>query len=88
MSLHSDGLGRGQASLEMTLAMTGALLLLFGSFKVFLWTNERLIMRQTAYEQGEPGTGKGGRVDAGSAPPEAGVVMWQASSQPLRIFNE
>lgn len=41
---------RGQATLEMTVALTGALLLMLGSFKVFLWCAERLIRRQQAYE--------------------------------------
>ena len=43
-------LGRGQASLEMTVAFIGVLLLLFGSLKVFLWVNERIVQRQKSYE--------------------------------------
>lgn len=34
----------------MTVALIGALLLLFGSLKVFLWINERLVKRQVSYE--------------------------------------
>ncbi len=41
---------RGQASLEMTVALIGAVLLLLGSFKVWLWVNERLVRRQQDYE--------------------------------------
>lgn len=41
---------RGQASLEMTVALVGALLLLFGAFRVCLWVAERLVRRQTSYE--------------------------------------
>ena len=39
-----------QASLEMTVAMIGAILLLFGSLKLFLWLNERLVTRHQHYE--------------------------------------
>ena len=42
--------GWGQASLEMTVALIGALILLFGSLKVFLWINQRIIQRQVSYE--------------------------------------
>ncbi len=34
----------------MTVALMGALLLLLGSLKVFLWVNERLVQRQRSYE--------------------------------------
>ena len=67
---------RGQASLEMTLAMIGALLLLFGSLKVYLWINERLVSRQLAYEAT--------RVAAGSTQP--GVFDNSASQLRLDLF--
>ena len=41
---------RSQASLEMTLAIIGLLLLLFGSFKLLLWMSERMIRRQQDYD--------------------------------------
>ena len=41
---------RAQASLEMTAAIVGALLLLFGALKLFLWVNERIVVRQRNYE--------------------------------------
>ena len=41
-----------QASLEMTLATIGLLLLLFGSFKLLLWMSERMIRRQQDYDTG------------------------------------
>ena len=44
-------LNRGQSSLEMTVALISALLLLFGSFKVFLWIYQRIVQRQLSYEQ-------------------------------------
>jgi len=34
----------------MTVALIGALILLFGSLKVFLWINQRIIQRQVSYE--------------------------------------
>ena len=36
--------------MEMTVAMIGAILLLFGSLKLFLWLNERLVTRHQNYE--------------------------------------
>ena len=56
-----ERIDKGQASLEMTLALVGALLLLFGSLKVFLWLNSRFVARQQAYEAS--------RVAAGSTQP-------------------
>ncbi len=62
----------------MTVALIGALLLLFGSFKVFLWLTERIVSRQTAYENS--------RVAAGSD----ASAPWNdpTDQQPLRIFRE
>ncbi len=42
----------GQASLEMTAALIGALLLLFGSLKVCLYFAERLVTRHQNYGTG------------------------------------
>ena len=47
-----------QASLEMTAALVGALLLLFGAFKVFLWVNERIVARHQQYETTRVGGGQ------------------------------
>ena len=41
---------RGQASLEMTMAILGLLLLVLASVKVFWWLSVRLISRQKYYE--------------------------------------
>ena len=68
---------KGQASLEMTLALMGSLLLLFGSFKVCLWLNERLVRRHQYYNCT--------RVQAGSSAP--GVWDDPTRSIPLRIFE-
>jgi len=82
------GLSRGgQSSLEVTVALIGAIVLLFGSLKVFEWINERLISRQIAYDEGQPETRVGGRVDAGSRT-DGQLVLWEEPSQPLRIFDE
>ena len=67
---------RGQTSLEMSLAMAGALLLLLGCIKVFFWMNERLIMRQRSYEAT--------RVQAAGTTPDA---QWLEPSQRLNIFK-
>ena len=73
---------RGQASLEMTVALMGTLLLLFGSVKVFVWMTQRLVARQQSYEAT--------RVEAGSVPQvsSARVVQWTEPSERLRIFNK
>ncbi|MDP3723315.1 MAG: hypothetical protein Q8R91_07455 [Candidatus Omnitrophota bacterium] len=60
----------------MTVALTGALLLLFGSLKVFLWINERLVTRQLYYEST--------RVAAGSINPGDGPI-WDDPAQGIRL---
>ena len=62
---------RGQASLEMSAAFAGMLMLLFCCCKVFFWTTARLIHRDEKYEKT--------RRDAGSQSMKsamAGTVMW------------
>ena len=68
---------RAQASLEMTLALGGMLLLLLGSFKVFLWINERLVRRHQYYNCT--------RVAAGGNSP--GLWNDPAVRIPLKIFE-
>ena len=48
----------GQATLETTLTLLGAALMLFGCVKVVLWLTERLVRRQQYYNctQGEAGS--------------------------------
>ena len=86
---HSELRG-GQSSLEMTLALIGALVLLFGSLRVFFWVGERMVQRQRQYEQS--------RARAASAPqakdrPAAwGDVTWDdgrwsEKDQKLQIFK-
>ena len=59
-SLQPRANSEGQASLEMTVAFIAVLLLLLGSFKVFLWVNGRIIERQINYEKTR---GTGGKWD-------------------------
>ena len=62
---------RGQASLEMSAAFAGMLMLLFCCCKIFFWTTGRLIHRDQKYEATRPA--------AGSQSPRsalAGTVMW------------
>ena len=57
MSRHSasriphPALRRGQASLEMTAAIIGALTLLFGAVRFTLWCTERYMARIEAYDR-------------------------------------
>ncbi len=41
---------KAQASLELSLALIGVLIILFGAFNVFMWVNKRIINRQRDYE--------------------------------------
>ena len=40
---------KAQASLELTVAVVGALLLLYGSLKLVMWLNERVFTRHVQY---------------------------------------
>jgi Flp pilus assembly protein TadG len=85
MSTTMYGMGRrhgrrGQATVEMTVAMLGALILIFGSFKVFLWLNERYVRRQRAYEAT--------RTQAASTGPSTAKPVWWREPEKLNLFNE
>lgn len=69
--------GSGQASIEMTVAMIGALLLLFAAVKMFLWFSERLVTRQQRYEQSRPAA-------AGSEPGRG----WDEPTERLDVLGE
>ncbi len=47
----------GQATLEMAVAMIAVMTLFFGTFKVFVWFNERLVRRHKNYEATRIGAG-------------------------------
>ena len=68
---------KGQAALEVSLALVGAMILLLGSLQVFLWVNERLVKRHLSYEAT--------RVAAGSNEPGK---LWQEPTTRLKIFKE
>jgi len=67
--------GGAQASLEMTVAIIGSLLLLLGSLKLFLWLNERLVGRHLNYNRT--------RAEAASSNPDAAYEP----TQQLNIFK-
>jgi len=67
---------RAQASLETTLAIIGALILFFGSLRIFVWLNQRILARQQSYETT--------RVVAGSSVPGR---RWTEPSERLGIFR-
>lgn len=66
----------GQASLEMTAAVIGALLLLVGCLQVFVWINQRMVARQQSYEAT--------RLPAASTAPG---TRWDEPSERLEIFQ-
>ena len=68
----------GQASLEMTVALIGVMLLVLGSVKVCMWLTTRLVKRQQAYEAT--------RVDAGKFGSN-GYTEWTEPNAPLDIFT-
>lgn len=51
----------GQSSLELTAALVVVMILLVASVKIFVWLNERIVLRQIEYEKT--------RVEAGNATP-------------------
>ncbi len=57
---------RGQATLELTVALILIVILLMAGVKVFLWLNEGIVLRQVSYENT--------RVEAGSTAPENVVL--------------
>ena len=79
----------GQASLEMTLALTCGLLLLFGSMKIFLWMSERLVNREQAYERTRVGAASIRRLPR--TPPLQDVSWddskWDEQTQKLAVFQ-
>ena len=59
----------GQATIELSVALVILFTLLFGSLKIFLWINERIVQRQVTYEDDPQHGGFYGRVAAGSTDP-------------------
>lgn len=77
--IHADHSRRGQASLEATFALLGAVLLLLAGFRIFLWMSERLISRQREFQRT--------RVEAIDRGRTAGVPAYEPT-QPLDLFGE
>lgn len=74
---------KGQVTLEIALALTCIFLLLLGSMKIFLWANNRFIIRQEDYES-DPTKG---RVAAGSSGSGAEVIVDESAYPKLDIFG-
>ena len=74
----NSALRRGQASLELAVALVCSLILLFGCVKVFVWLTTRLVTRQQQYEHT--------RVRAAKSEV---LVPWQEENlPPLDILDE
>jgi len=67
----------GQSTLEVTVALVAAFILLFGAVKVFVWVNERMVLRQEQYEAT--------RVEAASDSP--GLELDESNFPRLDIFG-
>lgn len=57
----------GQASLELSAALIIVMLLLVATVKMFVWFNERMMLRQRDYEAT--------RITAGQAPQDASQIL-------------
>ncbi len=89
---------RGQASLEMTAAMIGALLILFASMKICVWVAERLVTRNQVYENTRLAGGSKTRVipplpflpelNETTTPKPVWDPKLDKPSKPLRIFSQ
>ena len=72
---------KAQATIEVTLAFICFFLLLFGTLKIFIWMNERMVRRQQDYEAT--------RVEAGSiGDGDPGVYVDESDYPRLDIFGE
>ena len=60
---------KAQVSLEIAFSLIAALLLLWGAVAIFIWANNRLIVRQESYESSP----EQGRVAAGNATEEVQI---------------
>ena len=69
---------KGQSSLEMTVALIAVFVLCFGSVNMFIWLNERMVLRQEGYEAT--------RVAAASDNP--GIEVDESGYPQLDIFGE
>jgi hypothetical protein len=65
------------------LAIVCIFILLLGSLKIFLWVNQRLVLRQEDYESNS----EYGRVKAGSSSGEVGLRESSSPYPKLNIFG-
>lgn len=71
---------RGQVSLELAVAMiTLVVVLMMGSFRLFIWANQRLVRRQSDYEAS--------RLAAGSSTTEEEIQVNDSAYPPLDILG-
>lgn len=68
---------KAQVTLEIALGLVCVFILLFGAVKIFMWANNRFIMRQEDYEKT--------RVTAGSSNP--GLEVDESAYPKLDIFG-
>ena len=70
---------KAQSTLEITVALVAVFILLLGSTKILVWLNERMVLRQEAYESS--------RVAAGKAAPGVEVQVNESAFPELDIFG-
>ena len=74
----------GQVTLEIALSLICVFLLLWGSVKVFVWVNGRLVLRQEDYES----SADYGRIKAGSSSEEVPLQESVSPYPELDIFGK
>ena len=79
-NLRKSAFKKAQASIEVTLAFICFMILLFGSVKIFIWLNERMVLRQEDFEAS--------RVEAGNiGVGDPGVYINESNYPKLDIFG-
>lgn len=74
---------KAQVALELATAMVGIILLLYGAVAIFMWANNRLIVRQEDYE----GSSDYGRVKAAGEEVSEEVQVDESEYPELDILN-
>ena len=67
---------QGQATLELTVAMAGALIFLVAAVKIVLWSAERFVAKAKNYDRM--------RVSAASVPKSTNAGDWDNSYEPTK----
>ena len=76
---------KAQATIELTLAFICFFLLLFGTLKIFIWMNERMVRRQQDYEATRVAAGK---LEPGQTLEDVGADLDESDYPRLDIFGE